>query len=106
MRSEVVTRLRAGSTTDPYSDQPVEDWTAPVELDITTLSPAEPRPSGEPVQASRNAVVSGWTLYLPEGSDVTARDRMRVRGTVYRVLGDPAHWLGAGIVVQVERMEG
>lgn len=106
MQTETVTRLRADTVTDPYSGEPVEDWDTPSELPITTLAPAEPRPSGEPTQDARNAVVSGFTLYLPESSDVTAQDRMRVRGGVYRVLGDPAVWLGAGLVVQVARTEG
>jgi hypothetical protein len=106
MQTETVTRLRAGTTTDPYSNEPTEDWTTPTELDITTLAPAEPRPSGEPLQDARNQVVSGYTLYLPEGSDVTRVDRMRVRGVVHNVLGDPAVWLGAGLVVQLERSEG
>lgn len=107
METETVTRLRAATTTDPYSGEPVLDWEQPpVELAITTLAPAEPRPSGEPLQDARNQVVSGYTLYLPEGSDVTRIDRMRVRGVVHDVLGDPADWLGAGLVVQVERSEG
>lgn len=106
MIGEVVTRLRAGSSTDPYSGQPAEDWAAPAEQEITTLAPAEPRPSSEPVQDARNAVTSGFTLYLPTGSDVTARDRMTVRGVTYDVLGEPADWTGAGLVVQVGRTEG
>lgn len=106
MRGETVTRLRAGTTTDPYSGEPVADWATSTELDITTIVPAEPRPSSEPVQEARNAVTSGFTLYLPSDADVTARDRMRVRGRVYDVLGDPAVWLGAGVVVQVGATEG
>lgn len=107
MREEKVTRLRGVLVADPYSDEPTgTDWTSPDELDITTLVPAEPRPSSEPVQEARNAVTSGFTLYLPNNADVTARDRMRVRGRVYDVLGDPALWLGAGVVVQVGVTEG
>lgn len=106
MDTETVTRLRAGTTTDPYSGEEAADWTSPTEHDITTVAPAEPRPSGEPVQEARNAVTSGFTLYLPADEDVTARDRMRVRGRVYDVLGDPALWLGAGLVVQVGATEG
>lgn len=108
MQTETVTRLRATATTvDPYSNQAELDWTQPpAEHDIVTLAPAEPRPSGEPLQDARNQVTSGYTLYLPEGEDVTAQDRMRVRGVVHNVLGEPAVWLGAGLVVQVERSEG
>lgn len=102
-----MTRLRGVATTDPYSDEETgTDWSTPVELDITTLAPAEPRPSSEPVQDARNAVVAGYTLYLPLTADVTAYDRMRVRGEEFDVLGDPAVWSGAGVVVQVGRTEG
>jgi hypothetical protein len=106
MQTETVTRLRAGTVTDPYSGEDAEDWSAPTEVDIVTLAPAEPRPSGEPLENARNALVNGWTLYLPYGSDVTARDRMLVRGEEYPVQGTPADWLGAGIVVQAFRTEG
>lgn len=105
--TETVTRLRAMAVTDPYSGEATgEDWATPTEEDIITLAPAEPRPSGEPVQNARNAVTDGWTLYLPQDADVTSRDRMRVRGAVHQVLGEPANWLGAGLVVQCERVEG
>lgn len=106
MQTETVTRLRAGTVTDPYSNEASEDWTSPTSLAIETLAPAEPRPSGEPLEDARNSVVSGFTLYLPTDADVTARDRMTVRGDTYDVLGDPALWLGKGIVVQVGRTEG
>lgn len=107
MQTETVTRLRATAVTDPYSGEATGiSWATPDELDMTTLAPAEPRPSDEPVQDARNAVTSGYTLYVAASEDVTAADRMRVRGVVYDVLGDPADWLGAGLVVQVGRVEG
>lgn len=107
METETVTRLRGTPVIDPYSGETTDtDWTTPDELAITTLAPAEPRPSGEPLQDARNQVTAGWTLYLPEDADVTRLDRMRVRGIEHNVLGDPASWLGAGLVVQTERSEG
>lgn len=108
MLTETVVRLRAAETSvDPYSKKPKADWTkAPDELPITTLAPAEPRPSEEPVQEARNAVISGWTLYLPLGADITERDRVRVRGEVYAVLGRPADWQDRGLVVQTTRTDG
>lgn len=108
MQTEAVVRLRASATRlDPYSQTQVPDWSKPpAELPIRTLAPAEPRPSDEPVQDARNAVISGWTLYLPPGADVTEHDRMRVRGIEYDVAGQPGDWLGAGIVVQLTRTDG
>lgn len=109
MNGETVTRLRAAAAkVDPYSQTSVLDWKSapPAEQELTTLAPAEPRPSSEPVESARNSVVSGYTLYLPPGTDVTAQDRMRVRGEVFDVLGDPADWMGAGIVIQVGGTQG
>lgn len=110
MDTETVVRLRAASTRiNPYSAAEVLDWTVPpLEADIVTLAPAEPLTSTEPVLEARNAVLSGWRLYLPHGSDVTAYDRVRVRGVDHDVVGIASDWLGsgAGLVVQVTRTEG
>lgn len=100
---EVVYRLRARQVADTYTEDP---WDLADEEPMQTLAPAEPRPSGEPVQDARNAVTSGYTLYLPESSDVTSKDRMRVRDRTYDVLGEPAVWAGAGMVVQCSAQEG
>lgn len=71
------------------------------ELDVQTLCPAEPWMVGQPGQDSRSPVLNGWKLYLSETADVAARDRVRVRGGEYSVLGQPAAWSGAGVVVQL-----
>lgn len=106
MLTETITVLTAGITTDPYSNESAEDWTNPDERDVTTLAPPEPRPSDEPVQDARNAVTSGWTLYLPAGDPITRSNRVRVRGEVFPVQGQPAAWSDAGVVVQAFRTEG
>lgn len=107
MDTETVVVLTAGTTTDPYSGEATgEDWDNPTEREVTTLAPAEPRPSDEPVQDARNAVTSGWTLYLPAGDPITRLNRVRVRGEVYPVQGQPSDWMGAGVVVQAYRTEG
>lgn len=106
MRGETVVVLTATTTTDPYSNEPVEDWTTPTERAVDTLVPAEPRPSQEPTQEARNAVISGWTLYLPAGDPISSRNRVRVRGKEYPVQGEPADWMGAGVVVQAFRTDG
>ena len=105
MRGEHITVLSAGTATDPYSGEPVEDWANPTERAVLCLAPAEPRPSGEPEQDARNAVTNGWTLYLPPGDPITAYDVVRVRGEDYPVQGTPADW-GVGVVVQAYRTEG
>jgi hypothetical protein len=105
MQGEAIVVLSATTTTDPYSDEDVEDWTTPTERTVTTVAPPEPRPSDEPVQDARNALVNGWTLYLPVGDPITASNRVRVRGEEYPVQGTPADW-PMGVVVQAYRTEG
>lgn len=108
---ETVTLLTPGTSADPYSGGTEEDWGSPTSVDILQCG-VEPRPSGEPTQDARNAVTSGFTLYLPSGLGVTAGHRFQVRGEVYEVLGDPADWVNPftgwepGTIVQVERTEG
>ena len=102
---ETVTVLTADTTTDPYSGQDAEDWDNPFERDVVTIAPLEPRPSQEPTQDARNALYSGWTLYLPPGDPIVRTDRVRVRGVVYPVQGEPGDW-GVGIVVQAFGQEG
>lgn len=107
MQSETVVRLRPMMIEDPYSgEETEEDWSAAYELPMQTLAPAEPRPSSEPTQDARNSVTSGYTLYMSPGSDITSKDRMRVRGVVFKVIGEPSDWMGAGIVVQVSNTDG
>lgn len=109
---ETVVLLTAGEREDPYSGETVgDDWDNPTELTLKTAWPAEPRPSAEPVQDARNAVVSGFTLYFDDWPPITPQHRLRVRGTDYDVLGEPAEWKWpgggtAGSVVQVGRTAG
>jgi hypothetical protein len=103
---EEVVVLTAGVTVDPYSGQATPDWTHSTQRSVYTLAPPEPRPSDEPVEDARNAVVSGWTLYLPIGSNVSAYERVRVRGIDYPVQGTPAVWGTKGEVVQAFHKEG
>lgn len=108
---ETVTLLAPGTIADPYSGDTADDWTTLTETPIHGVA-VEPRPSQEPVQDARNAVTSGYTLYVPAGAQIAPRDRVRVRGEVYSILGEPAEWISPftgwtpGIVVQVGRTDG
>lgn len=84
MQTETVARLREAD-----------------ELEIQTLCPAEPWSVGQDGQDTRGGVLNGWKLYLPQAADVIPSDRMRVRGREFAVLGEPADWAGAGVVVTV-----
>ena len=114
MRGETVVVLVGVPATnpDPYSGDPVVDWTKPpTEVPVDDVL-CEPRPSGEPVQDARNSTTSGWTLYIrkrPVMPVILPANRVRVRGVDYDVLGDAADWvLGSfgRLVVQTSRVSG
>lgn len=107
---EAVTVLTGTPVIDPDSGEATgTSWDTPT---LTAVSGVlcEPRPSGEPLQDARNSVTSGWTLYMPAGTVITSRHRVRVRGLDYQVEGEPADWrLGSwlpGLVVQTKRVTG
>lgn len=109
---ETVTVLRPGSILDPYSLEPVYDWTAPTETDIDGCL-FDPGNSGEPVTDWRSGRSETPTLYLPAStaaSAVTAGDRVRVRDDVYEVNGRPQDWrMGSkafGLVAKLTRFGG
>lgn len=104
MRGEAVVVQSPGTSTNAYGDT-VDDWGSATQRTVTTTAPPEPRPSTEPVQDARNAVVNGWTLYLPPGDPITNRDRVVVRGQTYPIQGTPADW-GVGVIAQAYRTEG
>ena len=100
-----------GVVEDPYSGEPAGSWDAATSVVVDGCG-VEPRPSSEPVQDARNAVVSGYTLYLPAGTVVSAQNRVKVRGWTHDVLGEPAVWRSPitgwepGVVVQTQRVQG
>jgi len=108
---ESVDILGPGATQDDYGND-VEDWSTLVEVATVAGVGVEPRPSGESFTEDRNAVTNGYTLYFPAGSTVLPTQRVRVRGSVWSVLGAPAVWRNPftgwepGSVVQVGRTDG
>lgn len=116
---ETVTLLTPGTILDPYSGEASQAWelgdgeeweTEPVGQEVSQVG-VEPRPSSEPVQDARNAVTSGYTLYLPS-IEVSPQQKFIVRDETYDVLGEAAEWVNPftgwapGLVVQVGRTEG
>ncbi len=97
---EPVAILSPTTVTDPYTGRDRTDWGSNWRT-VTALAPAEPRPVGEDTRDDRNTVTAGWTLYLPPGTQVSPRDRVRVRDVVYEVAGEPAVW-PLGVVVQTQ----
>lgn len=82
---ETATVLRPGPPTqDPYgNDVPGPD----TETDYGGCA-IWPRVSSEDVQA-RDQIIDGLYVLFPPGADVLATDRVRARGQVYLVDGEP-----------------
>ena len=107
-KGESVTILAPTSSEDDYGNT-VDSWATPTTV-ATVTALVEPRPNGETFTDDRNAITSGYTLYMPAGTPVTALHRVLVRGSVWNVLGQPAVWefgqWEPGVVVQVGRTDG
>lgn len=86
---ETVTIVRPGPPTqDAYgNDVPGP----PTEIEVAGAAVA-PRTSSEDLNA-RDQVIVGLTVYLPPGTIVQPTDRMRVRGELYEVEGEPGTYL-------------
>ena len=77
-----------------------DDWGNPIPGEPTRdATPAwwEPRESTEAADASQQ-VVSGYWLYLPEDTDLTAYDAVELAGVDYEVQGEPGRQPGGFIV--------
>lgn len=110
---ETVVVLRGDTVDDPYSNEPATglSWDSPAETPVAGCAVA-PRYANEGLDPFRPGVIVGLAVYMPAGTDVTARDRLRVRGEVYEVDGEPALWRNPftgwapGIEVAVKRLGG
>lgn len=108
---ETVTRQRAVQVSDPYSGETTASWTNPAEVTISGCA-FDPGSSGETLDLARNVLTTQPKVYAPAGSDITAADRLVVRGVTYEVDGDVAEWRSPftgwepGIVVPLKRSEG
>lgn len=98
--TETVTVLR-GTGRDSFGD-PVAGATT--EHAVTGVLFA-PGPSTE-VSFGQNRVDADATLYGPPGMDIVATDRVRVRGKVYSVIGDPQDWGVDGVITALRSMTG
>lgn len=112
LHGETVTRLRARALVDPYSNEPEDaDWSTPDALDIPGCAVA-PGGSAEPTQDARGAVDSDFDLIFKQTPDITASDRVVVRGLTCQVDGRPIQWRSpftgweAGWVVRASVREG
>lgn len=111
-----VVRLRARTKTSPYSHGPnasgTEDWTSPEEQVLSGVAIA-PTSSIVKYIDIGSPIATGITLLFPERSDldITARDRFRIDGVIWRAAGEPevyvspfTGWVG-GTAIKLIRQE-
>lgn len=68
---------------DPLPGDPTE----------TTVTGSSMQPAGSAEDTDgRDTVNSRWTWFAPPGTDLRATDRVRWRGHMYEVDGDPQPW--------------
>lgn len=110
MFGEVVTRIRR-------VEDGVDRYGNPTYIDVETSVPgaafAPEQASQEPTEVGRASVITKPTLYFNRPRpDFIASDRVRVRGWLYEVDGDPADWRSpwgtdwGGLVVALKRVAG
>lgn len=83
-----VTILQAVSTVDEYGNA-VKGIDPTVGAVTKGFLQPEQGSGGESTTAERNSVSSYFRLYLPAGTNITARDQVQIDGITYRVEGDP-----------------
>lgn len=109
MIGERVVIITPGTQTDRYGNEtPV--WTGAQEQIVDGAGFAPGGMSED--NNGRTAVIENPTVYLPPGTVVSARCRVRVRGATYEAIGDPGDWRNPftgwrpGVVLQLRRVQG
>lgn len=105
---ETITIVRPGA---PTQDEYGNDVPGPsVETEVAGCA-VWPRTSSEDVQA-RLQVLEGLNVLAPYGTVVGPHDRVRVRGLLYDVDGDPGEWRSpltgfrGGVQIELTRVTG
>lgn len=96
---ETVVRLRREMVLGP-DGEPVRDDRGqpqyierPVDIAGVVVTPRQELPQvGGSEQQGRDTVVVGWTVYDPTGTDWLTTDRVRIRGVVCEITGEPGDW--------------
>ena len=87
---EEVSRLRATPILDPYSQEETGlDWTEVTELVIPRCAVDDSK-TRETNGVDRNAVVTDFVVWPDAQYDVTAADRLVIRGVECQIVGRPS----------------
>ncbi len=96
--SEIVTVIREPGP-DAFGD-PGAGAAATFDIPGCLFAPGPSRELG----IGTNQVDTDATVYAPPGVDVLPTDKIRARGVVYTVVGDPQDWgSAAGVVIPLRR---
>ena len=106
--SQTITIVKPGTTTSRGST--VYDWERPVSsTDIAGCS-VQPASTGLSQDGRVLGIYDGWTVYIPEGTDVKAGDHIEFEGETYAINGEPRKWTGPSrtshIQLNLVRWEG
>lgn len=105
MIGETVTILRAEEADEDSMGNPT---TTDVEIPVEGCAFA-PGSSAESTATFGGRTDTDGTVYAPSGTVFLPSDRLRIRGVLYTVDGDPQQWINpysnraAGVVVNVKR---
>jgi len=106
---ETVTVQRPTTTTNRYGDT-VRSTTVTTH-DVTHVAVAPAGQDEDPINRTTGEVAD-FDLYCSPDADITATDRVVVRGGTFEVIGPPAVWVSPytgrepGLVVRVKRVIG
>lgn len=96
---ETVTRIRREPVLGPDGKPQRDSRGQPVytqqetELKGCVVTPRQESPQvGGSQQQARDTVITGYTVYAPSGSDFATTDRVRIRGEVCEITGEPGDW--------------
>lgn len=84
---EPVEILSPGTVTDPYSGESSTDWSTPTSREDSCA--VAPGGSSEPTEVARSAIDSDFDLIFDHDPEVSASDRIVVRGLTCEVDGHP-----------------
>lgn len=100
--NETITVLRpTGTETDRYGNDRSTGTTV-FSIEECLVAPWE---SDDLDTTTRTAITIGSQVFAPPGSDIEARDQVRVRGEVYEIVGEVAIW-PMGVHVRLRRVRG
>lgn len=99
--------INPGTKPTDYGTGTQDDWDAATTVPVNGCSV---QPFAAPAYTvDRKNITTRWTVWMPAGSPVSGRSRVRYDGEVYEVDGDPQRWgfpPADHVVVNLRRSQG